>query len=122
MQRADAPRDGLELVLERRVERRGDEAAAGAGDAGAVHGALGQHGQQLVEQRLGRLGRAALDAPVRGHEHRRVPDHRQAVGGLLEEVGVLREKIAEEVLVVSLADERGLEADAADIDAKRGHG
>ena len=122
VQRADAPRDGLELVLEGGVERRGDEAPAGARDAGAVHGALGQHGQQLVEQRLGRLGRAALDAPVRGHEHRRVPDQRQTVGRRLEEVGVLREKIAEEILVVSLADECGLEADAADIDAKRGHG
>ena len=99
-----------------------DEAASGSRDAGAVHGALGQHGQQLVEQRLGRLGRAALDAPVPSHEHRRVPDQRQAVGRLLEEVWVLREQIAEESLVASLADECGLEADAADIDAKRGHG
>ena len=82
----------------------------------------GQHGQQLAEERLGRLGRAALDAPVRGHEHRRVPDERQAVARRLEEVGVLREKVAEEVLVISLADECGLEADAADVDAKRGHG
>ena len=82
----------------------------------------GQHGEELVEERLGRLGRAALDAPVLGDEHRRVADQRQAVARRLEELGVLREKVAEEVLIVSLADERGLEADAADVDAKRGHG
>ena len=122
MQRGDAARDGLELVLEGGVERRSDEAPAGAGDAGAVHGALGQHRQQLAEQGLGRLGRAALDAPVLRHEHRRAVDDRQTVAGRLEEVGVLREKVTEEVLVISPADECGLEADAADVDAKRGHG
>ena len=51
-----------------------------------------------------------------------LPDQCQAVGRGLEELGVLRKKLAEEPLVVSLADECGLEADAADIDTKRGHG
>ncbi len=45
MQPGDAARDGLELVLEGRVQRGADEASARARDAGAVDGALWQHGE-----------------------------------------------------------------------------
>ena len=93
MQRADAARDGLELVLEGGVERGADEAAAGAGDAGAVYGALRQDGQHLAEQSLGRLGRAALDAPVQSDQHGAAFDEREAVTRGLEEVWVALEKV-----------------------------
>ena len=93
VQRADAARDRLELVLEGGVERGADETAAGAGDAGAAHGALRQDGQHLAEQVLGRLGRAALDAPVQSDQHGAALDQREAVTRSLEEVWVALEKV-----------------------------
>ena len=122
VQRADAARDRLELVLEGGVERGADETAAGAGDAGAAHGTLRQDGQHLAEQVLGRLGRAALDAPVQSDQHGAALDQREAVTRSLEEVWVALEKVGVQFLVFSLTDERGLEADAADVDSERGHG
>ena len=121
LQSRDAACDGLELVLKGGVERRADEAPAGPGDASPAQRALGQHSQQLAEQHFGRFGRTALDAPVLSDEHGAVAHQRQTIARGLEEVEVSREKIVEEVLITSLADECGLEADAADVDAECGH-
>ena len=77
MQRRDAARDGLELVLEAGLERLADEPAAGAGDAHAGDPALGQHGEQRVEQGLRGLAGAALDARVAGDEDRPALGHRE---------------------------------------------
>ena len=118
VQRGDAARDGLELVLEARLEGTPDEPAAGAGDAHAGDPALGQHGQDRVEQGLGGLGGAAHDARVAGHEDRSALGHREALVRGLEEVGVSGEQIGVQSVVVGLPGERRFEADAADIDTE----
>jgi len=118
VQCGDAARDGLELVLEARLERLADEPAARTGDAHAGDLALGKHGQQRVEKCLGGLAGAALDTCVAGDEDRPSLGHREALARSLEEVGIPCEQIAVQSVVVSLAGERGLEADAADVDAE----
>ncbi len=118
MQRGDTARDGLELVLEARLERLADEPAAGAGDAHAGDLALGQHGQQRVEKGLGGRAGAALDARVTSHQDRPAIDHRETLVRGLEKVGIPGEQIGVQSVVVGLAGERGFEADAADVDAE----
>jgi hypothetical protein len=118
VQRRDATRDGLELVLEAGFERLPDEPAARPGDAHAGEPALRKRSEQRVEQRLRRLAWTSLDAPVADDEDRPAFDHGETLVRGLEEVGVPGEQIAVQIVVIGLAGKRCLEADAADVDAE----
>jgi hypothetical protein len=115
---ADAARDRLELVLEAGGEGLANEPPAGARHPHAVDLAIGQHRDQLVEQRLRGLARTALDAPVARHEHGPAVDHGEPVGGRLEESGMSGEDFGVEGEVFSLSGQRRFEADAADVDTE----
>ncbi len=93
----------------------------GAGDAHAVHGVARHHGEELVEQGARGLARAALDAPVARDEDGALAGQRRARRRNMEEVGGLGGGTRQEVALVSLADQRGLEADAADVYAQKRH-
>ena len=84
----DAARDGLELVLEARLERLADQPAARAGDAHAAHGA-GRHAPRSSSssRACGGLARAALDAPVARGQHGRARRPAPGPTAGLEEVG-----------------------------------
>ena len=121
VQSGEAASDGLELVLVGGLERLADEPAAGTGDAHATHRARRHHREELVEQGPGGFGRAALDAPVARREHGAPAGQREARRRKVEEVGSPGGATRKEVAFVSLADQRGLEADAADVYAQERH-
>ena len=103
------------------IERLSDEAATRPRDAHAAH-ALGRyHGEELIEQRPRGFARAALDASVGGDDDRSVADARDAAVRGVQEVGSLGGRRSHEVEFVSVSDQRGLEADAADVYAQERH-
>ena len=113
--------DGLELVLQRRLQRVADEPAAGTRQAQTLDG-LARHGrQQVVEQGTRRVARAPLEASVAGDQHWTTADLRQAARWHEEEIGMIVGEAGEQVAVAGLAHERRLEADAADIYAEANH-
>ena len=95
---------------------------AGAGYAHAQNLLAREGGEQLVQQRLRGLRGAALDALVACHQQRlSAGQGRLAVHGV-EELRVTGEKLLEKAGVGLIAEERELQADAADVYAEECHG
>ena len=123
VQRAHGAGDGLELVLVGESEQVPDQTAAGAGDARGGDETLGQRGHDLVEQRLGGLGRGALDAAVLGHQDRRrtgVRSDPPVGGGIVKQLRRCR-YLGEDIPFFRAADEGDLHAYAADVNPERSH-
>ena len=102
-------------------QRLTDEPSARAGHAHAGHGGRGHDGEELVEEAAGGFARAALDALIARGQHEALAGRHGAGRGVVEQRGSLGHGAFQEVAFEWLADERGLEADAADVYAQKRH-
>ena len=122
VERADAQRDGLELVLKSRVESLADEFGSGARDAYAGEMLLRYRLEQLLQHRARGLHRAALDATVVGDEEKPVAylaQCRFAVG--LQEQIVLARGLFKKCPLFFVTDYRQFQTDRADVYAECCH-
>ncbi len=82
----------------------------------------GHDGEELVEQGARGLARAALDAPVARDQDGTLAGQRtDPTAAAWKRSGAWAARRGQEVAFVSLADQRGLEADAADVYAQKRH-